>query len=358
MGNIAFFPSLITVAWLLTGCQSSGEEVDPKTSEESSENEHAETTKQDGITEGNRKSDHSKKAEEENSGEGDVENPTDDAGTSNEDTADTEVYGGAQITPHYFIDTHVLDDDNGVYTVYTISRGKDEDKPLAPEQRLETSLLKNDPSEQDLLDSYADLSVEGSMLYVQFNTEGSELDAPSSQSNLFFDALFGISDLYGMEEITFLNPDGIKGVSVAQRSFEDSVSVNDERGVTRGYYTIYDEERKETLFLPGNQIDEPILNEKEEPFSFPETIEKMGSINHADAFYSSAIVEGIEVLDSSMTNGVAKVQYTMDKDIVTEADRIVFEHAIQLAALDFHAWEVQIMNDTLKESTTYPLIGQ
>ncbi|WP_280632275.1 hypothetical protein [Jeotgalibacillus proteolyticus] len=38
----------------------------------------------------------------------------------------------------------------------------------------------------------------------------------------------------------------------------------------------------------------------------------------------------------------------MDEKTVTEADQIVLENAIQLAALDFHAWEVEIMNEFLK----------
>ncbi|MCP3032482.1 hypothetical protein LF817_14235 [Halobacillus sp. A1] len=147
-------------------------------------------------------------------------------------------------------------------------------------------------------------------------------------------------------------------MTVAERAVDETTSVKDERDFTRGYYTMYDEELEETLFLPGGELEEPVVNENDEPLSFPETIEAMGSIENRDAFYSSAIVEGIQIVDSSITNGVATVQYTMDEDIVTEADQVVLENAIQLAALDFHAWEVVIMNDTLMESSTYPLIGQ
>ncbi|WP_147804720.1 hypothetical protein [Alkalicoccus halolimnae] len=84
----------------------------------------------------------------------------------------------------------------------------------------------------------------------------------------------------------------------------------------------------------------------------------MHEIDRDDAFYSSPIVEGIEIIHSSITdNNIAIVQYTMDEEVVTEADRIVFERAMQLTALDFHAWEVRLVNDTTEEFIMYPLVG-
>src|SRR5699024_10646719 len=184
------------------------------------------------------------------------------------------------------------------------------------------------------------------------------LSTTTAQSDLFYDALFGISDFYGVEEITFLNPDGKKDITVAERAVDSPIVVKEERDFTRGYYTIYDEELGETFFLPGGELEEQVANENGDPLSFPETVEAMGTINDEDTFYASAIVEGIQIVDSSITNGVANVQYTMDEDKVTEADRTMFENAIQLAALDFHSWEVELINITLKESNTYPLVGQ
>ncbi|MFD1019851.1 hypothetical protein [Thalassobacillus hwangdonensis] len=361
MKKITKIAGLITFAFIITGCQSSEEEANPQTSE-TAENESADSPENDGSKEDNVESDNNLDSEEDGtSGDGDVENKdtSDEARTSNDEESNTDdVYAGTQEDPDYFIDTQVFDRESGFYTAYAIHRDKGEEQALSPEERLETSLLNNDPSEQDILSSYADLSFEWPNLIIQFNEDGNELAATSAQSNLFFEALYGISDLYGVEEITFLNPDGEKAVTLAERSIDEPIAVKDERDLTRGYYTIYDEELGETLFLPGGELEEQVVNENDQPLSFPETIEAMGSIDLADAFYSSAIVEGIQIVDSSITNGVAAVQYTMDEDIVTEEDRIVLENAIQLAALDFHAWEVKLMNDTLKEITTYPLIGQ
>lgn len=341
---------LTAVLLLITGCQSSQEEADRQTSEPV-ENESSESL--DGSTGDDVES-------ENNADDGDAESidSSGEAETSNDDESSTDVYSGAQKNPDYFIDTQVFDEGSRFYTAYAIHRDKEEKQALSPEERLEMSLLKNDPSEQDILRSYADLSFEWPHLYIHFHEDGNELSTTSTQSTLFFDALYGISDLYGVEEITFLNPDGEKGLTLAERSVDESIDVKDEKGLTRGYYTIYDEALEETLFLPGGELEEQVVNENDEPLTFPETIDAMGTIDHADSFYSSAIVEGIQIVDSSLTNGVAAVQYTMDEDMVTEADQSVLENAIQLAALDFHAWEVQIINDTLKESSTYPLIGQ
>lgn len=118
------------------------------------------------------------------------------------------------------------------------------------------------------------------------------------------------------------------------------------------------EELEETLFLAGGNLEEQVTDENGEPLSFEETVETMKTVERDDAFYSSAIVEGIDIVGASIENGNASVQYTMDEEIVTEADRIVFETAIQLAALDFHAWEVKLRNDTVQEVITYQLVGQ
>lgn len=105
-------------------------------------------------------------------------------------------------------------------------------------------------------------------------------------------------------------------------------------------------------------MDEQVTNENDEPLSFEETLEVMATIDHEDAFYESAIVDGIEVTSASLTNGVAQVVYSMDEGKVSEDDREVFENALQFVALDFHAWEIDARNETLKEYTTYHLVGQ
>jgi|SRR5699024_7325793 len=84
----------------------------------------------------------------------------------------------------------------------------DEGQDFSPEDRLKESLLNNDPPEQDIFKSSTDLSLEESNLEVHFNEEGTQLSTTTAQSGLFYDALFGISDFYGVEEIKFLNSDG------------------------------------------------------------------------------------------------------------------------------------------------------
>ncbi|MGD7010216.1 hypothetical protein [Metabacillus sp. 84] len=373
MEKMTKISGMFTVAFLIAGCSSSGEEENSQTAD-FTENKTADSQEVEGTTEDNGEdnvdSDGSSDTEEGSSDDGSTEkmdtsegetneetNTNEETGSSDEKGGDTEVYGGAQLNPNYFIDTQVISQDKSFYIAYSIDRDRESEEMISPEQRLETSLFNNDPSEQDILNSYADLTLDWPSLYVEFSQQGSELDATSAQSRLFYESLFGISDLHGIEDVTLLNPGGETRVTVAQRTFDDAVVVKEERGATRGYYAVYDKELQETLFIAGGPLEEQIVNDSGEPMTFPETIEKMKSVE-GDVFYSSAVADGIEILDSSITNGVAQVQYTMDKNSVTDADRTVFENAVQLAALDFHAWEVEIMNDTLKESRTYPLVGQ
>ncbi|KIL42827.1 hypothetical protein KP77_34570 [Jeotgalibacillus alimentarius] len=352
MENMKKISFLFASALFIAGCSDSGEETNSQTAD-SSENEAVDSQETEDNGEDQAESDSNTETEEDSSGDA-ADNV--DASEESETESDTAVYAGAQLNPNYFIDTHIISQPERFYLAYAIERDKEEAQ-TPPKQRLETSLFENDPSEQDILSSYTELTLDWPSLTIQFDQEGNDLAATSAQSVLFYDALFGISDLYGIEDITFLSPDGEQRMTVAERTVDDTINVKDERGETRGYYAIYDKELQETLFIPGGELEEPVVNESGEPLSFPETIEKMKSVE-PDTFYSTAIVEGIEIVSSSITNGVATVQYTMNQDIVTEADRIVFENAIQLAALDFHAWEVRLINDTLKEKRTYPLIGQ
>ncbi|MFD2658281.1 hypothetical protein [Gracilibacillus thailandensis] len=277
--------------------------------------------------------------------------------TENEmDEDDSDVYSGIQETPAYFIDSHVVSTEVEFHTAFSITR--DEEQQLSLAERLEMSLNDNDPSEQEILSSYADISVEWPELHLHFNEEGNQLSTTSTQSLLFNETLYGISDLYGIEKVTFFNPDGETDIIVAERGIDEPIVIEDERGLTRGYYTVYDQELEETLFLPGGKLEEQVTNENGEPLSFPETVESMHTVDIEDAFYSSAIIEGFEIENALIENGNATVQYTMNEDIVTEDDRTVFENAMQLAALDFHAWEIRLINDTMQESITYPLVGQ
>ena len=192
-------------------------------------------------------------------------------------------------------------------------------------------------------------------LNVKFTEEDEgALSTTSAQTTFFYSSLFGISDLYGIEEIVFTNPEGEENVIVAQRLVDEPLIVEEERGVSRGYYTIYDKELEQTNFLAGVDVGERVADENGEPLSFPETVEAMRAVDQEGATYSSAMVEGLEVVDASLENETATVRFTSDEETVTEPDLIVFENAMQLAALDFRVEELRLINETLEESTTYP----
>ncbi|WP_416147981.1 hypothetical protein ACM26V_17250 [Salipaludibacillus sp. HK11] len=352
MKKFTTIAGLVTAGLLIGGCQNS---------EDNSEGQNTEAEEESNADEnGNEEFETKDNADENDNNENGNNESTQEDSINEANENDTDAYTGTQETPTYLIGSQYIeaevDDIVQFYTAFSINR--DGDQQLSQEDSLEISLNDGDLSEQDILSSYADISVEWPTLHLYFNEDGNELSATTAQSGLFYDSLFGISDLYGIEEVLFFNPDGENDIIVAERGITEPIIVQDERGLTRGYYTIYDEDLEETLFLAGGDLEEQVEDDNGEPLSFPETVEAMHSVDREDAFYSSAIVEGIEIVNSSMENGIATVQYTMEEEVVTEADRIVFESAIQLAALDFHAWEVLLTNDTTEERINYPLVGQ
>lgn len=342
MKKKAKLAGVATIAFLFAGCQNT---------ENIATDENIEPVKEESQGE-NTSSDEEVQETKENN---DQNSPTHEK-ESAEDNAD--VYGETQATPNYFIDTHTYSTKTDFLTAFSIEREENQD--FSPAERLKTSLIENDPTAQGILDSLSEITVDWPTLYINFNVEDPQLSTTSAISGLFYDSLFGISDLYGIEEIVFSNPDGERNITVAERLVDAPIVIEDERerGLSRGYYTIYDTDLEETLFLSGGELEEPVATDNGEPFTFPETLEAMSAVEKEDAFYASAIVEGLEIGSASLKNGVATVQYTMDEEIITEADRIVFDRAIQLAALDFHAREVRLINDTLQEISMYPLVGQ
>lgn len=266
-------------------------------------------------------------------------------------------YKKIEVDERYVLNTHLIDEDQAFYTAFSIYRNESEEIDSLEKQVI-NSLTDSDPSEQDILSSFTSLSLESRELTIQFNEEGNQLSTTTAQTTLFYDSLFGISDLYGIKEIVFINPDGGTDIIVAEREVNKPLVVEEEREATRGYYTVYDEALEETLFLAGQALEEQVVNEEGELLSFSDTVDKMEIIDEEGAFYASAVVKGIDIVNATLVNGRASVQYTMDEDIVTEADRVVFENAIQLAALDFQASKVELVNDTLEEHVIYSLIEE
>ncbi|MEZ0481210.1 hypothetical protein [Planococcus sp. SSTMD024] len=327
-------------ALLLASCQET-EDQPPSTEDTDSPSET--TPDEEETVEAKENNEDSQDNEDEEASDEPVDQADDDASDDFEET---------QASPSYSIETHAYVTETGYLTAFNIERDENEEGTF--EEILTQSLIENDPSTQEILGSFAELTVDNQKLDVKFTEEGSALSTTSAQTNFFYSSLFGISDLYGIEEIVFTNPEGEENVTVAQRLVDEPMIVEEERGISRGYYTIYDKELEQTNFLAGVEVEEQVADENGEPLSFADTINAMKAADQEGATYSSAIVEGLDVVDASLENDTATVRFTSDEEIVTDPDLIVFEKALQLAALDFGVEELRLINETLEESTTYP----
>lgn len=329
---------MVSVACTLVGCNTSNEQTQTTDSVEPVENNTEEQTE----------------SNETDSGEEDAEEiETDD--TNEEEEVNEEAYEEVQESENYLIQTDYVDATTEFITTFSINREGDLDG--SREERLERSLFESDPSEQDILSMYTELTLDDSVLTVQFNVSDEQLlSTTSAQNQLFYQSFSGISDLYGVEEVIFLDPNGGGEMIVGGSPLDQTMSIQEERGLSRGYYTIYDTELEQTLFLPGGLLGEDVTGADGKPLNFEETIKEMETVNEHDLSYSTAIVEGIEIDQVSFDNDVASVHYTMDEENVTESDQIVFANAMQLAALDFHATELELVNETERRIVNYPLI--
>lgn len=329
---------MVSVACILVGCNTSNEQTQNTDSVEPVENNTEEQTE----------------SNETDSAEEDAEEiETDD--TNDEEEGNEEAYEEVQESENYLIQTDYVDATTEFITTFSINREGDIDG--SREERLERSLFESDPSEQDILSMFTELTLDDSVLTVQFNVSDEQLlSTTSAQNQLFYQSFSGISDLYGVEEVIFLDPNGGREMIVGGSPLDQTMSIQEERGLSRGYYTIYDTELEQTLFLPGRLLGENVTGTDGEPLNFEETIEEMKTVNEHDLSYSTAIVEGIEIDQVSFDDDVASVHYTMDEENVTESDQIVFANAMQLAALDFHATELELVNETERRIVNYPLI--
>lgn len=331
--KVTAITGMVSVACILVGCNTSNEQTQNTDSVEPVENNTEEQTE----------------SNETDSGEEDAEE------IETDDTNDEEAYEEVQESENYMIQTDYLDATTEFITTFSINREGDLDG--SREERLERSMFESDPSEQEILSSFTNLSLEGDTLIVELNTtEYTHLSLSSAMHGMFFQSFSAISDLYGVNEAVFLDPDGVKDVIVADRTIDQTMNIEEERGQTRGYYTLYDTELEQTLFLPGGLLGEDVTEADGEPLSFEETVEEMKTVNDHELSYSTAIVEGIAIDHASLENDVATVRYTVDEEIVTESDQIVFANAMQFAALDFHATELELVNETERRIVNYPLI--
>ncbi|MFK3937506.1 hypothetical protein ACI2JA_08310 [Alkalihalobacillus sp. NPDC078783] len=334
MKKVTAITGMVSVACILVGCNTSNEQTQNTDPVEPVEN----NTEESGT----------------DSGEEDAEEvETDD--TNDEEEENEEAYEEVQESENYTIQTDYVDAKTEFITTFSINRERNLDG--SREERLERSLFESDPSEQDILSSFTELSLEQGELTVEFNTnDHTLLSTTSAQNRLFYQSFSGISDLYGVEEVIFLDPSGGREMIVGGSPLDQTMNIEEERGLTRGYYTLYDTELEQTLFLPGGLLGEDVTGADGESLNFEETVEEMKTVNEHELSYSTAIVEGIEIDHTSLEKDVASVHYTIDEDLVTESDQIVFANAMQLAALDFHATELELVNETEQRIVNYPLI--
>lgn len=286
MEKISGFLSIMTLSFLIVGCQ---------TAQEANESSNEEPIEENELEEEN---DHS-------NGTSESSDPSEETPTSEEEKEPRSFLLAAQ---HIQVET---EDQVEFTAAFSFERVEEE---LSMNESLTKSLIEADLSEQDILDTYVDIEVEGSELHLYFNEDDNNLAATSAQSRMFFDSLFAISDMFGMSEVFFYNPDG-----------ELDITVADENG---------------------------------EPLSFQATIETMKTIDGESGGHSLAIIEGIEVKEATFENGIAMVDYTVHEEEVSEADQIVFERAMQLTALDFHADELHLMNETTQVKLILPLLNE
>ncbi|RKD69657.1 hypothetical protein ATL39_3083 [Sinobaca qinghaiensis] len=103
------------------------------------------------------------------------------ANETNDDESMT--YAGTQETSNYFIGSHYVeskeDDIIQSYTVFSIIR--DGEQSLAYQNRIERSLIHEDPSAQVILNSYKDLAANWPKLDIYFKEKWNELSTTSAQ---------------------------------------------------------------------------------------------------------------------------------------------------------------------------------
>lgn len=346
MNKIPKLTGLAATVFLLASCQNAETDNTGQNTDTNDETSTTETAADDNTVS------ESEETTEDNS----TDEKTEEDTKEEPDDNSSQAYEETQVTTSYLIDSYVYSAETEFLTAFTINR--DETQDLSPGESLEMSLVDNDPSEQEILSSFTELTVDGSQLHVNFSEEGTQLSTTTALSTMFYDSLLGISDLYGIEQISFFNPEGEEEMIVAERMVDQPIVIEEERAPSHGYYTIYDKESEQTFFLPAGELGEPATTEDDETLSFPDALEAMSRVENEETFYSSALVDGLEIKDASFENGIATVHYTMDEEIATENDRTVLENAIQLTALDYDAAEARLVNESLQETTIYPLLEQ
>lgn len=352
----------ISVCALAVACNTSTDTNTPAqnepTSDESQQAE-TETTESDEDKEEASESD----AESDNDNEENVEsNEDDEVETSNEEPVETEdlavseeeniddeEYTEEQVSGGYLIYTEVLE---GQDLVYSFVRTPED---LNVEDRFHQSLMNSDQSQQELFSNVYDFELDGTTANFYYDVNET-LSMASSESLIFWSMLDEIGFRFGVEEANLFNQDGERGLQFAENEWNEPIDI--ENKPNRGYYVLTEETSNdgEPLYISGVVAGEEMNDPNGEAFTFEQTLEAMTTVQENDGLYQTVIYEGLTIQEAEIEDGLATVRYEVTHDEqASDEERIQFEHVLQLAALDFQVNELQLINETDRVISIYPL---
>ncbi|MFK3937615.1 hypothetical protein ACI2JA_08890 [Alkalihalobacillus sp. NPDC078783] len=274
---------------------------------------------------------------------------TEDLAVSEEENNEDEEYTEEQVRGGYLIYTEVLE---GQDLVYSFVRTPED---LSVEERFHQSLMESDQSQRELFSNVSDFELDGTTANFYYD-ENETLSMASSESSIFWSMLDEIGFRFGVEEANLFNQDGERGLQFAENEWNEPIEIESE--LNRGYYVITQETSNdgEPLYISGATAEEEMNDPNGEPFTFEQTLEAMTTVQENDGVYKTGLYEGLSIQEAEIEDGLATVRYELMRDEqAPEDERIQFEHVIQLAALDFQVNELQLINETDRVISIYPL---
>ncbi|WYP26757.1 hypothetical protein NSQ54_01165 [Alkalihalobacillus sp. FSL W8-0930] len=274
---------------------------------------------------------------------------TEDLAATEEDNNDDEEYTEEQVSGGYLIYTEVFE---GQDLVYSFVRTPED---LSVEERFHQSLMESDQSQRELFSNVYDFELDGTTVNLYYD-ENETLSMASTESAIFWSMLDEIGFRFGVEEANLFNQDGERGLQFAENEWNEPIDI--ENKPNRGYYVLTEEttDDGEPLYISGALAGEEMNDPNGEAFTFEQTLEAMTTVNENDDAYKTGIYEGLTIQEAEIEDGLATVRYEITRDEqAPEDERIQFEHVIQLAALDFQVNELQLINETDRVISTYPL---
>ncbi|MEK4563291.1 hypothetical protein MKX54_01185 [Alkalihalobacillus sp. FSL R5-0424] len=280
-----------------------------------------------------------------------VEEPveTEDLAAAEDENNDDEEYTEEQVSGGYLIYTGVLE---GQDLVYSFVRTPEN---ISVEERFHQSLMESNQSQRELFSNVYDFELDGTTANFYYD-ENETLSMASSESSIFWSMLNEIGFRFGVEEANLFNQDGERGLQFAENEWNEPIEI--ENKLNRGYYvlTVETSDDGEPLYISGVVAEEETNDPNGEPFTFEQTLEAMTTVNENDDVYKTGMYEGLSIQEAEIEDGLATVRYEVTRDEqAPEEERIQFEHVVQLAALDFQVNELQLINETDRVISTFPL---